>query len=226
MDDDLRSLLVESARAIEAPASDVEDAIRGGSRRKAFMATISLMTLSAVGLGGWGLAASIDRGPGRENPIPAASSSGSAEHNAVCATQPRTFDAAVFIRDDMTTEQTQALRTLLEDDDGVIYYRFISKEEGFQRYKAIYEMAPQLWESLPHDALPAWFGIRTRTPGDASALVTQVQDLPGVDVARTGELMRSQVDEMYPDGNDPCGPNWIPPTPGETQSPTVQESNS
>ena len=106
-----------------------------------------------------------------------------------CAEQDR--KTAIFLRDDATPEEVEALERRLSEDPAVESFEHVSQEEAYEEFRELYEDQPHLYETITADALPASFRIVAEDE-DAAAEVYGLDGLPG-------------IDEVTEDGDDVLG---------------------
>lgn len=92
----------------------------------------------------------------------------------------------VFLRDDITPEQTKDLQSAVTAMPGIRSVDFISKQEAFNQFRKDYKETPAVWENVDPDALPASFRIKLRDAADAPATAARLDGRPGVDDAVYG----------------------------------------
>jgi len=100
----------------------------------------------------------------------------------------------VFIADEATTKQVNALRVLLESDDRVRQggITFISKERALQIMR---KRSPELTADLPTNPLPASFDVVPKRGEDTEAIAVKVQrsKLAAVDEVRYGKEVSERI---------------------------------
>jgi cell division transport system permease protein len=85
----------------------------------------------------------------------------------------------VFIKDDASAAQIEALRVKLESDNRVRTVDYVSKEKALTRMEKKY---PELTESLPGNPLPRSFEVRPTKGDHVEAISASLEPLPpGVD---------------------------------------------
>lgn len=126
----------------------------------------------AAGLAGVGVAAARHDSPGSALSFPSPSPSD----------PPAVLN--VFLNDDITPDQTQAVRDLLTHAPGVTKVEYEDKEAAYQRFKDLFEVSdPELVNSVDPGDLPASF----RADVQRSALDDlrgPVEDMPGVETVQ------------------------------------------
>ena len=100
-------------------------------------------------------------------------------------------EVSVFLLDDASTDEIQALQTDIRAMDEVQSVTFVSKEEAYEEFKKIYADQPEFWESLRRDALPASLRIKLTDAKYAEGVKTVLEGRPGVEEAKDGgEIIR------------------------------------
>lgn len=92
----------------------------------------------------------------------------------------------VFLREDITPEQTKDLQSATSAMPEIKSVDYISKEDAFSQFKKDYKETPAVWENVDPDALPASFRIKLRNAADAPATAARLDGRPGVDDAVYG----------------------------------------
>jgi cell division transport system permease protein len=98
-------------------------------------------------------------------------------------------EVSIFLRDNATENEIQ---TLIEDVRAmpeVADTTYLTKADAYEDFKRIYAEHPQLWESLPADALPASLRVKLHDANDAQEIELRVQGAPGVDDVNSGGVV-------------------------------------
>ncbi|WP_433132153.1 permease-like cell division protein FtsX [Micromonospora sp. CA-240977] len=103
--------------------------------------------------------------------------------NKACEFPARTTatDASVFLTDDITDQQRDAVNRALEADPAVRTVVFESREEAFAKFTKMYADAPELVASVQPSQLPEAFRITLAARWHFAKLTGPVERLPGVD---------------------------------------------
>lgn len=97
----------------------------------------------------------------------------------------------VFLRDEITPEQTKELDAELSGMPEVRRVYFESKEKAFQEYKRMFKDSPAITENVDPNALPASYRIKLNDPNRAETVASRLRGRPGVDeVTFGGETMK------------------------------------
>jgi cell division transport system permease protein len=97
----------------------------------------------------------------------------------------------VFLRDEITPEQTKALEDSAKGMPEVDKVFYESKEQAFAEYKRMFKDSPAITENVDPNALPASFRIKLKDPNTAEAVSARLRGQPGVDeVQFGGEAMK------------------------------------
>ncbi|RZU30500.1 permease-like cell division protein FtsX [Blastococcus saxobsidens] len=71
---------------------------------------------------------------------------------------------SIFLADDVTDEQRQAIQTELESSDEVRSFIYESRDEAYERFRQQFSQQPELVENTPPDALPESFRVELVNP--------------------------------------------------------------
>jgi cell division protein FtsX len=97
------------------------------------------------------------------------------------------YDVAVYLEQDATTEQKEAIRAALTDLRRVDGLRFQTREQAWERFKEEYKDSPDILNASPPDEMQDSFLFSTTGKEfDCEAIVAPVRDLPGVDTVTAG----------------------------------------
>lgn len=97
----------------------------------------------------------------------------------------------VFLRDEITPEQTKELGASIDGMPEVRRVFYESKEKAFKEYKRMFKDTPAIVENVDPNALPASYRIKLKDPNRAEAVASRLQGRPGVDeVQFGGETMK------------------------------------
>lgn len=96
-------------------------------------------------------------------------------------TKQHRYDVTMFLGNDTTTPQKDAIRTALNQLHPVDGIRFEDREQAYARFKEMFKDRPDLVNSIKPESLPESFRLTTSgTEFDCPALNT-IRRLPGVD---------------------------------------------
>jgi cell division transport system permease protein len=95
-------------------------------------------------------------------------------------------EVSVFLRDDITENEQQALVNQLTGLDEVQDVTYVSKDDAYNEFKEEWADQPEFYESLPKDALPASLRVKLTDAKYSEGVATLVNGAPGVDEARFG----------------------------------------
>lgn len=97
------------------------------------------------------------------------------------------YHVAVYLEQEVTAEQKEAINTVLTDLRGVDELRFQTREEAWERFKEEYKDSPDLLSAArPEQMQDSFLFITTGTEFDCGAIVAPVRDLAGVDEVSAG----------------------------------------
>jgi cell division transport system permease protein len=71
---------------------------------------------------------------------------------------------SIFLADNVTDQQRQAIATRLKDSPEVKTYIYESKAEAYQRFKEQFSQQPELVQNTPQDALPESYRVELVNP--------------------------------------------------------------
>ncbi|HDH25226.1 MAG TPA: hypothetical protein ENH00_03400 [Actinobacteria bacterium] len=89
-------------------------------------------------------------------------------------------DVIVFVTDDVTTEQRQAIERKLGTLPAVGSFSFIDKDAAYAQFRAMFHDQPAIVEDVDPDMLPASYRVDLTDPRGGEEVVAAIKDLPGV----------------------------------------------
>lgn len=95
-------------------------------------------------------------------------------------------ELSVFLREDITPEQTKELQSSITGMPEVEKVFFVSKEDAYGEYKEMFKDSPTLTENVSPSVMPANFRIKLVDPNKAEAVKTRLDGRPGVDEVKFG----------------------------------------
>ncbi|MET8045589.1 permease-like cell division protein FtsX [Micromonospora sp. NPDC005215] len=103
--------------------------------------------------------------------------------NKACEFPARTTatDATVFLADDITAPERDAVNRALDADPAVGTLVFVSREQALINYRKAYADAPELVASVRASQLPESFRITLVARSSYARLAARVDRMPGVD---------------------------------------------
>jgi cell division protein FtsX len=113
--------------------------------------------------------------------LAAAGLTGCTSKPAPVAPPPRPVDIVVFLRDDATEPQKQAIEAKLRALPGVVAVTFETHEQAYARFKEQFKNSPDLVAATRPEALPESFRLRLADGVTAEPIVARLRLLPGVD---------------------------------------------
>ncbi|MDQ1674141.1 MAG: cell division transport system permease protein [Frankiaceae bacterium] len=87
----------------------------------------------------------------------------------------------IYLTDDVTPDQQQALAERLAADPAVDTFVFETQEQAFERAKRLYADSPGLLDGLGPDVAPAAFHAKLVHPQDFARVADSYRNVPGVD---------------------------------------------
>jgi cell division transport system permease protein len=105
----------------------------------------------------------------------------------------------VFVKEDVNEAQTAALRTRLEQMEGVARVQFVSKEEALAEFRRQLGPDSDLLDVLEENPLPASMRLTLqethRQSDKLSMLASYIRELPEVDEVRYGDIWVSRLEQ-------------------------------
>lgn len=105
------------------------------------------------------------------------------------ACPPSNYDIALFLEDEVTASDLKTLQRRIGRFEKVETVAYFSVEATFAEFKNYYADQPELWITLPEDALPASLRL-TMTPdataADIDRVIREASGLAGIDGVRRG----------------------------------------
>ena len=105
------------------------------------------------------------------------------------ACPPSNYDIALFLEDDTTASELEALQRQVGRLEKVESVAYFSVEAAFEEFKNHYEDQPEFWINLPEDALPASLRLTVTadaTDADIARVIRDARGLAGIDGVRRG----------------------------------------
>lgn len=106
--------------------------------------------------------------------------------NKTVSSWERKVEVNVFLRDEITPDQTKELGAAIAGMPEVSKVYYESKEQAYQNYKKMFRDTPAIWQNVDPNALPASYRIKLRNPNNAEYVSTRLQGRPGVDEVQFG----------------------------------------
>jgi cell division transport system permease protein len=101
-------------------------------------------------------------------------------------------EIAMFLRDDITEGELDALTTEVSEMGEVENVAYVSKDEAYEDYKEMYRAHPEFWQTLPRDALPASLRVSLHDANDTEPVALRMTGAPGVaDVEFGGQFIKT-----------------------------------
>jgi len=91
------------------------------------------------------------------------------------------IEVTIFLVSDVTEEQRSSLQTSLDTDPLVADVTYESQEEAHQRFKALYQDAPDLVDAVKPEQLPESFRIQLINPEEYQAIFDKYNGTEGID---------------------------------------------
>jgi cell division transport system permease protein len=101
-------------------------------------------------------------------------------------------EIAIFLRDDITEGELDALTTEVSEMGEVENVSYVSKDAAYEDYKEMYRAHPEFWQTLPRDALPASLRVSLHDANDTEPVALRMTGAPGVaDVEFGGQFIKT-----------------------------------
>ncbi|BCJ46154.1 hypothetical protein GCM10010168_51030 [Actinoplanes ianthinogenes] len=100
-----------------------------------------------------------------------------------CSAQPVAEDAtdvAIFLTDRATEGQRAALHTALGADLRISALEYETREQAYERFKALYADSPDFVQAVDRDSIPASFRLRLTDPARFADFRERYAAMPGV----------------------------------------------
>ncbi len=110
-----------------------------------------------------------------------------AGNNIAADMKERVDEIRVFLRDNVTTEEVQSMKTFIGKMGEVKSVRFISKEEAMQEYRQMFKGQDEMLNEIEGNPLPASFRVRMTDPKYNSVVAARIQDRPEVSIDSSGK---------------------------------------
>lgn len=99
------------------------------------------------------------------------------------------YDIALFLEDEVTASQLEALQLQVGRFEKVEAVAYFSVDAAFEEFKNHYKDQPEFWINLPEDALPASLRLTMTadaTDADLERVIRDARGLAGIDDVRRG----------------------------------------
>jgi cell division transport system permease protein len=95
-------------------------------------------------------------------------------------------EVSVFLRDDATEGELDALRSDLAEMPEIQSFTYVSKDQAYEEFKKMWADKPELYKVLPEDSLPASFRIALINASNAEEVAARIEGSPGIDTVNFG----------------------------------------
>lgn len=102
-------------------------------------------------------------------------------------------EVSIFLTEEVTEEEREAIDAALSSDPMVADFYHESREEAYEKAKALFADAPDLVEALPPEALPESFRVKLVDPEQFQLIATSYQGVDGVDAIVDQEALVGQI---------------------------------
>jgi len=103
-------------------------------------------------------------------------------------------ELAIFLTDDVTPDQRDALQTALSSDPAVQHLDYESKADAYTKYRALFADSPELLDGVTAADLPASFHVKLSDPRTFAAVAQRYRGRPGIDSVQD---WRKQLDVLF-----------------------------
>ncbi|HEX6969984.1 MAG TPA: permease-like cell division protein FtsX [Micromonosporaceae bacterium] len=91
------------------------------------------------------------------------------------------IEVSIFLDSDITLEQQAGLEMALNEDPLVREVRYESKEEAYERFKVLFQDAPDLVSAVQAEVLPPSFRVKLHDPEQYPQIHERFKDAEGID---------------------------------------------
>jgi cell division transport system permease protein len=91
------------------------------------------------------------------------------------------LQVSIYLKDDITRQQREALKKQLDDSPEVAATEFITKAQAYKRFKELFRTDPNLVAQTTPADLPATFLVKLEQPERYTVISQQFTGAPGVD---------------------------------------------
>jgi cell division transport system permease protein len=91
------------------------------------------------------------------------------------------IEVSIFLKPDITDAQRTALDNQLKSDPLVQSVRYESKDQAYQKFKAMYRDAPDLVNNIKPGQLPESFRVKLKNPEQYQQIFQKYNNQPGID---------------------------------------------
>jgi cell division transport system permease protein len=95
-------------------------------------------------------------------------------------------EVSVFLRNDATEGELDALRSDLAEMPEIQSFTYVSKDQAFEEFKKMWADKPELYKVLPEDSLPASFRIALINASNAEEVAARIEGSPGIESVNFG----------------------------------------
>lgn len=95
-------------------------------------------------------------------------------------------EISAYLRDDAAPGEIEALESQLSGYEEIEAVTYVSKEEAYEDFKALYRNKPEFYEHIGPEDLPASLRVKLTDAKHTEEVAARIQDAPGVDDVRFG----------------------------------------
>jgi cell division transport system permease protein len=90
------------------------------------------------------------------------------------------IEVSVFLREDVTDAQSQAIGASIEQNPLVASHVFESREQAFAKFKVLWRDSPDFIKSVGPESLPASYRVKLKDPEKYKQFAGSIQTMPGI----------------------------------------------
>lgn len=103
-------------------------------------------------------------------------------------------EVAVFLNDDISSDEREQLRLELESLPEVASVEFESKEQAYERFLELFKASPEVTQNTEPSAIPASFRVKLKDPQQYTVVAERFENRPGIRQVRDE---RETVDQLF-----------------------------
>jgi cell division transport system permease protein len=90
------------------------------------------------------------------------------------------LQVTIYLKDDVTAQQRDALQRSLAESPEVVRTEFVSKDQAYERFKQLFKTEPNLVAQTTRGDIPAEFLVKMKNPERYTVISQQFTGAPGV----------------------------------------------
>ncbi|SCL28332.1 cell division transport system permease protein [Micromonospora nigra] len=112
------------------------------------------------------------------------------------------IEVSVFLKSDVTPEQSEAIRARLDADPLVEEVTFVNKEEAFKRFQEMFRDSPDLLSAVKADVLPESYRLKLVDPQQYKTISEQYGAVEGVDQVVDQSQVLDKIFDLFTAGQN------------------------